>query len=113
MTHSSIALSDPPIHSYPLSIIQDDDQPSPFIVFPSSHFSKFTTLIPSPQIVYQVSDLVRDPFSQLNPVSMTQLLSQPSPVSRLLSSHCSTLVLIPSPHLVDHESGPFVVPPVH
>ena len=73
-----------------------DEQPSPFIRFPSSHPAFIT--IPSPQISIHNDACVGDPPEHENPDSILHADEQPSPLMVFPSSHWSIMTL-PSPHI--------------
>ena len=148
------------VHENPVSICQVLEQPSPLLVFPSSHCSvvviypsfhcsvhveamevvppeqchpltspvqvAFHLLVPSvspssqaslpktfpsPQIGDQVDDVIAALLTQFQPVSVCQVLEQPSPLTALLSSHCSDAVIYPSLHNSVHTDAVVDVPP--
>ena len=68
------------------SRMQDDPQPSPGMVFPSSHCSGARAM-PSPQML--------SPATMVSSIMHREL--QPSPESVLPSSHCSSVERILSP----------------
>ena len=65
------------------SITQVESQPSPLVVFPSSHYSP-ASKTPSPHFKTHAAPTV----GHLYPVSKAQLV-QPSPLVKLPSSHVS------------------------
>ena len=94
----------PPEQAKPASMRQEALHPSPDTVLLSSHPSAQMIRMPSPQIGAQVSSPpTPDPMVlelvQLQPVSMRQSESQPSPPNVLLSSQISAVVRTPSPQM--------------
>lgn len=107
--HVSTEEEEPPEQCHPgtspVQLALHPDVPS---VSPSSQLSP-KTLRPSPQSGVQ---LVEFPLLiQVNPVSNCQLDDQPSPEEVLPSSHCSEIVIIPSPHCSLQESAVEAEPP--
>jgi hypothetical protein len=94
----------PPIHQYPTSIvIQSLEHPSPFMVFPSSHWSEEAKkYLLSPQISVQTDGLL---FTQLHPASTTQLEDHPSLSTILPSSHVSREIIKLSPQTTEQTEG--------
>src|SRR5579862_7196772 len=90
------------MHVNPGSILQSDEQPSPFTVLPSSH------CLPSPVRIKPLPHtLVQAPPAAAHLGSRRQNGEQPSPVTSLPSSHCSEPSTLPFPHtVVVHVVGP-------
>ena len=88
---------------------------SPLILFPSSHCSYCVVSIPSPQIEEQWSGEDMLPPVQSQPLSIVQVLLQPSPPIVFPSSQFVPvfLTIIPSPHISCQMSGVVGVPPLH
>lgn len=87
---------------YPSSVSHCEDQPSPSKMFPSSQSKELEDeIMPSPQIIIQISGEFDDPPTQLYPSSVVHDELQPSPETVLPSSHCAEN-LIPSPHVSLH-----------
>jgi hypothetical protein len=81
----SEVVEEPPKQVHPNSTVQEELQPSPFKVLPSSQASP-PILLPSPQIGEQVSETEVVPPDQTHPVSLAQLLLHPSPEAVFPSS---------------------------
>ena len=90
-------------------------QPSPLILFPSSHCSYCVVSTPSPQTVDQWSGEDMLPPVQSQPFSIAQMLLQPSPPIVFPSSQFVPVLntTIPSPQISCQVSGVVGVPPVH
>ena len=86
----------PPVQEYPDSTVQEDEQPSPDEVFPSSQASD-PALLPFPQSFVQVSAVIVEPPVQVYPDSTVQVDEQPSPEEVFPSSQVSDPVLLPFP----------------
>lgn len=109
----SLFVGDPPVQFQPVSTDQQESQPSPLSVLPSSHTSS-PTLRPSPQTGDQVDGGVFKTLEiQLYPTSGFQVLLQPSLLFVLPSSHVSfAIISMLSPHIVDQVSDVVGLPPV-
>ena len=74
-------------HLKPGSTAHLELQPSPLTSFPSSHWvGEALYFLPSPQMSTQTSGSVEFPSLQIQPTSIVQVSSHPSPRSRLPSS---------------------------
>lgn len=72
---------------------------------PSSHVSE-PNKRPSPHIGSHVLYVIKKLFVQVHPVSIWQVEDQPSPSEGVPSfSHCSLIVMKPSPHCSTQVSG--------
>src|SRR6056300_928810 len=88
--------------------MHDDEHPSPFSVFPSSHSSSPPSVL-SPHVAEHVSALSMAPPTHSHPHSIWHDALHPSPPTRFPSSHSSDdpAGLVPSPHPPTHVSpGP-------
>lgn len=103
--------SPPRLHIHPFTgPLQSDLHPYVPITFPSSQISPWT-LLPSPHIAKQ--DDGDGLLLHVHPVSKVQRELQPSRLTKLLSSHCSLVVMMPSPQVSVHVLGFVMLPPVH
>lgn len=87
------------VQVYPASTVQEEAQPSPLVVLPSSHVSE-PSFLPFPHF-WQTLGLA--PL-QVNPLSIAHVLEHPSPSSTLPSSHASVPEnTTPSPQVETQE----------
>ena len=97
----------PPVHDHPaISPLQVELHPTVSLV-PSSHVSGKMTF-PSPQIGVQTEK--EEPVHEY-PVSILQVLEQPSPDKVLLSSHYWLAVIAPSPQTSEQVDAELKLPP--
>ena len=106
----SAELEEPPPQDQVCSIVHDEEQPSPFSQFPSSHWWTVPQFSPSPQIS-EHEDF--DELEHFHPGSIMQLLEHPSWFLVLPSSHSYLPRLIPSPQISKQASGDVSFPPWH
>ena len=115
--HVSAVVAFPPSHRHPHSSLQSAEQPSPESRFPSSHQSSCAIIgivMPSPHLSKHV-DMPHVGLVHSYVDSTVHAEPQPSPFTRLPSSHPSQPATSPSPQVVSrlHVSAVVAFPPSH